>query len=206
MKAFQTKGIRKLLIGCVVWLAFHSLTADKVWGASNPGPAIGTRVDRTYDDGFVLVDASGNNADYTWYWGYENSSQFSGGVLRFHSVTYTGLVATVLTDTFDLEGNIPPPAPYHGTFSGPGPLIFAEPYSRSVTNILLTPVFFTHSNTNLLLRWQGFTNGRVEVAPSLTPPMAWVLLTNLPTVISNQTQVAVPKSAGTKFYHVRFLP
>ena len=97
MNALLTGRMWKRLAGCAVGLAFQTFTTDPAWGASSPGPAIGTRVNRTYDDGFVLVDASGNSADYTWHWSYENSSQVGGGVLRFHSVTYTGLVATVST-------------------------------------------------------------------------------------------------------------
>ena len=47
---------------------------------TDPGPATGSGVDRTYDDGFNRVDITGNNhgsgyANTTWYWGYDSESQ-----------------------------------------------------------------------------------------------------------------------------------
>ena len=47
---------------------------------TDPGPAIGSAYDRSYDDGFNRVDTTGNNhgtgyANTTWYWGYDNESQ-----------------------------------------------------------------------------------------------------------------------------------
>jgi hypothetical protein len=32
-----------------------------------------------YDDGYVLVDSSGNFGGQTWYWGYDNSALYPGG-------------------------------------------------------------------------------------------------------------------------------
>jgi hypothetical protein len=53
--------------------------------ASQPGPTAGGGVDRTYDDGFVRVDSSGNQGGLTWFWGYNNASQVQGDTLRMHS-------------------------------------------------------------------------------------------------------------------------
>lgn len=62
---------------------------------SNPG-ALVPGVNRTYDDGFVFRDISGNAGGTTWNWGYNNNSQytaadpaapFSGASsLAFHAV------------------------------------------------------------------------------------------------------------------------
>ena len=48
-------------------------------GGINPGPATGGAVYRTYEDGFVGVDSSGNTGNQTWYWGYQNDSQVNLG-------------------------------------------------------------------------------------------------------------------------------
>ena len=45
----------------------------------NPGPATGTAVDRTYDNGsYNKVDSSGNAGGQTWNWGYQSGSQIQG--------------------------------------------------------------------------------------------------------------------------------
>ena len=43
--------------------------------SASPGPAAGGGVNRTYDDGSVGVDSSGNQGGQTWNWGYQNASQ-----------------------------------------------------------------------------------------------------------------------------------
>ncbi len=52
---------------------------------SNPGPATGSNVDRTYDDGFNRVDVSGNAGGQTWFWGYTDASQIVGDTVVMHS-------------------------------------------------------------------------------------------------------------------------
>lgn len=148
----------------------------------NPGPAAG-EADHTYNDGYVLVDSSGNRGDLTWNWGYQNASQVVGDTMQFHAIQFTtpsasainnvtgdpqygaeltyqrvicplpflssgrwGLEAgfgytdldlrdkrsasgpaTVTTDTFPLNGVLPPGAGYMGTFEGPGALLGDTP-------------------------------------------------------------------------------
>jgi len=53
---------------------------------SSPGPAIGG-VNHTYDDGYVLVDSSGNAGGMTWNWGYQNGSQVVGDTMQFNSLS-----------------------------------------------------------------------------------------------------------------------
>jgi hypothetical protein len=44
---------------------------------------------------------------------------------------------TRLTDWYPRPGNpVPPPAPYAGTYAGPGTVIGSEPFSRTITNIV----------------------------------------------------------------------
>jgi len=56
-------------------------------------PISGSGEPGTYDDGYVLVDETGNAGGYTWYWGYTNSTQFiaphddMNGTLTFHSAS-----------------------------------------------------------------------------------------------------------------------
>ena len=58
-------------------------------GPVNPGPAIGG-ANHTYNDGYVLVDSSGNAGGRTWNWGYENASQVAGGSMQFHAIQSSG--------------------------------------------------------------------------------------------------------------------
>jgi hypothetical protein len=50
--------------------------ADFRNNAVNPGPAAGD-ANHTYNDGYVLVDSSGDAGGRTWNWGYQNTSQFN---------------------------------------------------------------------------------------------------------------------------------
>jgi hypothetical protein len=49
----------------------------------SPGPATGGGVDRTYNDGYVKVDSSGNAGGQTWNLGYQNASQAQGSTMKF---------------------------------------------------------------------------------------------------------------------------
>jgi hypothetical protein len=52
----------------------------------DPGPATGTAVDRTYDNGsYNKVDSSGNLGGQTWNWGYQRGSQVQGGSVVMES-------------------------------------------------------------------------------------------------------------------------
>ena len=53
-------------------------TTVSIPSVSNPGPPVGSGIDRTYDDGYVRLDASGNRDGLTWNWGYVGSSQTPG--------------------------------------------------------------------------------------------------------------------------------
>ena len=64
---------------------FHSDAS--YFNAVNPGTAVGG-ADHTYNDGYVLVDSSGNAGGLTRYWGYQNPSQVVGGnvSMQFHAI------------------------------------------------------------------------------------------------------------------------
>ena len=59
--------------------------ADFNNNAVNPGPAT-SGANHTYNDGYVLVDSSGNAGGLTTYWGYQNASQVSGVAMNFHAI------------------------------------------------------------------------------------------------------------------------
>jgi opacity protein-like surface antigen len=52
---------------------------------SDPGPAQGSAVNRNYDNGYNLVDSSGNAGGYTWFWGYTSPNSVQGGNLALQS-------------------------------------------------------------------------------------------------------------------------
>ena len=149
----------------------------------NSGPAA-AGADHTYNDGYVLLDSSGNAGGLTWNWGYQNAAQVAGDTMQFNAIessspsgltgnnkvtddpqygvelTYQrvlgrlgsegkgrwGLEAafgytdldlsdsrsatgpvTVTTDTYPLNGVLPPGAGYNGSFPGPGALLGDTP-------------------------------------------------------------------------------
>ena len=73
------------------WISFgpqfglNLTTSFQHFGNSAAGPATGGGLNRTYDDGFVRQDSSGNAGGLTWNWGYQNASQVSGSTLTLHS-------------------------------------------------------------------------------------------------------------------------
>lgn len=78
-----------------------------VASTANAGPASGAAANRTYDDGFNRVDASGNKEGATANWGYQRPDQIAGGFLV---LTTTGPAGTVTAhDTADFlepSGNL----------------------------------------------------------------------------------------------------
>lgn len=150
-------------------------SAGPFFNSVDPGPAIGG-ANHTYNDGYVMVDGSGNFGGLTSYWGYDNPSQVVGSGMEFHAIqldgsssaednpqygfeivyqrvlgdlptaspgiwgfqagfSYTDLDlqgrergdTPVTTDTYPLNGVLPPLAGYHGTFAGPGALLGDAP-------------------------------------------------------------------------------
>ena len=60
-------------------------------GAPVAPPAAGGAVNRTYTDGFVDVDVSGNQGGMTWNWGYKNAAQAPGNdTLLMHATSIDG--------------------------------------------------------------------------------------------------------------------
>ena len=121
---------------CWLMVAFTGISSPSTFAQSSvgPGPAVGG-VNHSYDDGYVYVDITGDAGGYTWNWGYQSSSQIHANFLVFTSETNLDAnTIQVITDTYYLGGIIPPPAPYSGSFNGPGPLLPDTP-SRSIEDI-----------------------------------------------------------------------
>lgn len=68
----------------------------------NPGLAAGG-VNHTYNDGYVLVDASGNLGGLTTFWGYQNPSQVVGPSIEFHAVQTSAASSTTDDPQYGLE-------------------------------------------------------------------------------------------------------
>lgn len=169
--------------------AFHvraSFTSSLPDATTRPGPPAGGGVLRTYDDGFVGVDARNNAGGQTWFWGYIADSQAdsAAGTLAFTtranngratsseqdddphfggeisyartlfewgrafwglelganylpvSITDRGSfsgTAQYLRDVYALGATTLPPAPYIGTYEGPGVTIGDAPTRTTVT-------------------------------------------------------------------------
>ncbi|HWN96982.1 MAG TPA: hypothetical protein VNT99_18275 [Methylomirabilota bacterium] len=176
---------------------------------SDPGPALGHHIDRTYDDGYVLVDSTGNSFELTWNWGYLNASQYSAAAdtYRFHVVQRTGDVATVLTDIYAAQG-VFAPAPHAGSFSGPGPAIPDQPIGRSIQTFVVPVLMINRSGTNLILTSVGSTNVILEAAIDLASngtATQWNALTNAPAVSSNQAVFTLPVDGIRRTFRTRLV-
>ncbi|HTD67738.1 MAG TPA: hypothetical protein VK846_14525, partial [Candidatus Limnocylindria bacterium] len=60
-------------------------------GGPGPGDDVSPGQDRTYDDGYNRVDATGNGGGHTWFWAYKNPSQIVGDTVVMHSTTVRGI-------------------------------------------------------------------------------------------------------------------
>ncbi|MGA2242809.1 MAG: hypothetical protein ABSH11_12360 [Verrucomicrobiota bacterium] len=208
----------------------------------NPGPAAGG-AGHTYNDGYVLVDSSGDAGGLTWNWGYQKSFQVVGDTMQFHAIQpggsssatgnpqygleltyqrvlgplpflssvrwgleagfgYTDLdlrnnrsgTVPVTTDTFPLNGVLPPGAGYNGTFQGPGALLGDTP-TRTTTSATLT--------SNQKLSGQMFS---IRLGPfaewNFTPKLslaASVGLTLAPTTVNYDFSETVSLAGGGTF-------
>jgi hypothetical protein len=63
--------------------------ADFHNNSTGPGPATGG-ANHTYNDGYVLLDSSGDAGGLTWNWGYNNAAQVVGNAMQFHSIQPDG--------------------------------------------------------------------------------------------------------------------
>lgn len=98
------------------------------------------------------------------HWGFRGGFHYANVGIDNRDALTSGL--RVLTDRFDLNGMVPPLAPYSGTFGGPGPLVSDAP-TRSfadVGNALVTGTrtLDVHLVTLTLGPWL-----EIPVAPSL---------------------------------------
>jgi hypothetical protein len=88
----QTDWTKHFRVGALVGLNFKadfSMSGTFSVSGNNPGP-ITRGANHEYDDGYVRVDATGNDQNATWYFGYENAGQIIGQRLYFHSAdSYT---------------------------------------------------------------------------------------------------------------------
>jgi hypothetical protein len=210
------------------------------FNAVNPGPAT-PGADHTYNDGYVLVDSSGNAGGLTWNWGYKNSSQVAGDTMQFHAIQSSssssatddpqygaeliyqrvigrlpflssgrwGLEAgfgfteldlrdnrsgtvSVTTDTYQLNGVLPPSAGYNGTFSGPGALLGDTPMRTTMSAVLTSQQKL--SGQLFSLRLGPFAEWNFTPKLSLA---ASVGLTLAPTTVDYDFSETVTLASGT---------
>ena len=95
----QSDWTKRFRIGLVTALnieAEFSLVGDFGVSGVSPGqPGVGG-LNHTYDDGQVLIDATGNAGGFTSNWGYQNASQYDATA---HTLTFHG------TRSFDQSGS-----------------------------------------------------------------------------------------------------
>ncbi len=74
---------------------------------SQPGPATGGAVNRSYDNGYNRVDATGNDGDSTVNYGYRSTSQLGADGLALTSASADGTVAVDdVGDFIEPSGNL----------------------------------------------------------------------------------------------------
>jgi formylglycine-generating enzyme len=157
-----------------------------------------------YDDGYVLVDSTGNAGGYTRYWGYDNASQIVNGLLVLHRQLRP---SEVLVDEYSFpEGvvSVPPPG-YQGRFSVFGTPLVASPFSSTIRPILgIVPA----GNTNILF-WPTNTTGTnyvLQSATNLASPN-WLTATDtLVVAYGSQLAVSVTNSSAARFFRLSLVP
>ena len=91
---------RHLRVGALVGFnlkAQFSMNGVFPMSSGDPGIAGGGQ-NHEYDDGYVRRDATGNDGDLTWNWGYESAGQVQGGRLYFHNTqSFTNLMPDIAT-------------------------------------------------------------------------------------------------------------
>lgn len=70
------------------------------------------------------------------HWGFEGSIGYTD--LDIEDNSSANGVLTHITDTYDLNGVVPPTAPYNGTFDGPGPILSTIPTRTTPTEAAFT--------------------------------------------------------------------
>jgi len=203
----ELQALRAIILTPARWLVGVFLVASSLtsFAQCNPGPATGGGIDRCYDDGYVYVDITGNAGGYTWYWGYQSSSQIQSSFIVFHARTnLTAYVTQMLTDTYNLGGLILPPAPYSGTFQGPGLSIPDAPVSRSTNVINLLPglsIENTETNT-VVVSWPFPSVGWTLQQNTNFIPQHWTDLQTMPTNNGTINWVTLPRALGRTFYRL----
>ena len=179
------------------------VSSIEAFGQCNPGPPIGGRLNRCYDDGYVYVDSTGNAGGYTAYWGYQESAQIVDHFLLLHSRTYVNTYTIqVLTDTYDLEALFPPLAPYSGTFQGPGPVILDAPLSRSTNAIILPALSIHHTASNgVVIAWPSSGAWTLQQNTNLISN-DWTDVPTAPNDDGTNTWVTVSRAIDSRFYRL----
>lgn len=103
--SMESWGEQKNRFGLQSRIGFNLKARFEQLGGFSPrtdiGPAAGG-VDHVYDDGYNLVDASGNYNGKTWNWGYDSARQFSSGT---DSIEMSSMSARATGETDAVSGD-----------------------------------------------------------------------------------------------------
>lgn len=157
-----------------------------------------------YDDGYVGADISGSGDGLTWYWGYTNASQIAAdGTMLLHLATaHDARTIQLITDAYSTAGIVPPPAPYSGTYAGPGPLI-PMTSTRTVTLIPAPNLQLTATRSNVFVSWPVTSyNFILQTNTNLSNPADWKSATKTPDVVAGRYTFATPIASGSHFYRL----
>jgi len=72
------------------------------------------------------------DADDRWRWGFEAAFGWNDVQIDDHRPVHTG--TRLITDSYNLGGVVPEGSSYHGSYSGPGPLIDDAPSHRDIVS------------------------------------------------------------------------
>lgn len=172
---------------------------------SDNGPQFGGRLTLGFD--FVEFDFRKRDAKFGFEVGY--------GYSRF-SATATGTtagMATYTTDTFALNGVVPPTAPYNGSFNGPGPLIPLSPTSHQTASAATTDNFSGQVVANMhSIRFGPWVTLPLTKRISLGASFGYAALFTNPkftvneTITSSNPNVAVPPPVSGVYGTSHFSP
>ena len=157
-----------------------------------------------YDDGYVGIDISGSVDGLTWYWGYDSPGQITadGSMLLHATRVHDSTAIEVVTDTYSVAGITAPPAPYAGSYAGPGPLIPLAA-TRTVTLVPSPTLQIATTSSNVVVSWPVTSyNFVLQSSTNLANPGAWKSATKTPDVIGGQYTYLAPVAAGNHSYRL----
>lgn len=134
------------------------MSGSFTFSGQNPGATGTPGVDHFYDDGYVRVDATGNDPDATYFWSYNNANQYNAteNRLYFHSANSYTPVANSGTATADPQFGFD--TAYGGHLFRVGPALVGWELGFGYLPIKIKDAFSTTASVTQTTHWFDTSN------------------------------------------------